>query len=733
VKDASAPAASAAPDVADRANILIVDDRPDKLLVYRTLLEELQQNLYTASSGDDALRQVLERDFALILLDVNMPGMDGLETAALIRRRRKSAHTPIILVTADYGDELRMTKAYSLGAVDYIASPVVPEILRAKVRVFVDLFLLAEQAKRQAQERIALVEEKAAREAAERASRRLAFLAEASDVLAGSLDLEATLRALLRLVVPQFADVGIVSLMSTDGQTERHEMIWATTDPDHPLLTASLSELGDPIVDGALLRVRESGRPETIERDPRGPPASRIALPRGLAVHALMLVPLLVRGRKLGALTLGLDTPTRRFDADALAMVADLATRGAGALDNALLFRKIQDEDQRKNEFLAMLAHELRNPLAPISNAVHILRVSEDDPSKLAWARELIARQLKQLVRLVDDLLDVSRITRGKIELKLEPIEVGQVIAAAIETSKPNIDAQRHTLSLQLPNEPLRVTGDFARVAQILSNLVNNAAKYTPKGGRISLSAALEGEEVVFRIRDSGVGIPPEFLTSIFDPFTQVDRTLARSHGGLGIGLTLVRRLVEMQNGCVSVRSEGRNRGSEFTVRLPVAPPSATHEAPAGVAPEPPSPAGLRVLVVDDNRDVADSTASIMRMNGCDVHVAYDGKTALESVRLLRPDAVLLDIGLPAIDGYLVAEHIRAQPENGRTMIVALSGYGQEQDRLRSKSVGFDYHVVKPIDPTVLAGLVGSLRLSRDAVQRDGVVAVASPNAAGSR
>jgi CheY-like chemotaxis protein/anti-sigma regulatory factor (Ser/Thr protein kinase) len=312
----------------------------------------------------------------------------------------------------------------------------------------------------------------------------------------------------------------------------------------------------------------------------------------------------------------------------------------------------------------------------------------------------------------------VSRITRGKIELKVETVDVGQVVASAIETSKPNIDAQRHALSLQLPGEPMQLVGDFARVSQILSNVVNNAAKYTPKGGRISLSAAREGDEIVFRVRDSGVGIPPEFLTSIFDPFTQVDRTLARSHGGLGIGLTLVRRLVEMQNGRVSVRSEGRNRGSEFTVRLPAAeavkaPASEAIETPATQ----PSPAGLRVLVVDDNRDVADSTASIMRMNGCDVHVAYDGKAALESVQRLRPDAVLLDIGLPAIDGYLVAEHIRAQPENGRTMIVAVSGYGQEQDRMRSKSVGFDYHVVKPIDPNVLAGLVGSLRLSRDAAQ----------------
>ena len=711
---------------ADRANILIVDDRPDKILVYKTLLEELDQNLYTAASGDEALRQVLERDFALILLDVNMPGLDGLETASLIRARKKSAHTPIILVTADYGDELRMSQAYSLGAVDYIASPVVPEILRAKVRVFVELYLLAEQAKRQVQERITLAEEKAAREAAERASRRLAFLAEASGALATSLDLDATLRELSHLLVPRFVEVCLVSLGPGDGHPERHEMTWSTNDPDMPLLTASMLEIADPAVSEAIARVRTFGKPEMIERDPDGPPASRIPLPRGLTAHTLMFVPLLVRGRKLGTLTLGLESASRRFDPDTSAMITELAARAAASIDNALLFRKVQDEDQRKNEFLAMLAHELRNPLAPISNAVHILRVSGPDPDKLAWARELIARQLKQLVRLVDDLLDVSRITRGKIELKIEAVDVAQVAAAAIETSRPNIDGNRHTLSIQLPGEPLHVRGDFARVSQILSNLVNNAAKYTPKGGRISLSAAREGDMVTFRVRDSGVGIPPEFLANIFDPFTQVDRTLARSHGGLGIGLTLVRRLVEMQHGSVAAKSEGRNRGSEFTVWLPVA--NGSEPGPGEAPPrEAASPAGLRVLVVDDNRDVADSTASVMRMNGCEVHVAYDGKAALESVQRLRPDAVLLDIGLPTIDGYLVAEHIRAQPQNGRTMIVAVSGYGQEQDRVRSKSVGFDYHVVKPIDPSVLAALVGSWRQSRDAVPDE----VASPQSSG--
>jgi signal transduction histidine kinase len=606
-----------------------------------------------------------------------------------------------------------MTQAYSLGAVDYIASPVVPEILRAKVRVFVELFLLAEQAKRQAHERIALVEEKAAREAAERASRRLALLAEASATLASSLDLEATLQEVSRLLVPRFADACLVSLQSGEGQPERHEMAWATSDPEHPMLNGSILEIEDVQLRDAIARVRSIGRPESIERDVAGPEASRIMLPRGLTAHSVLLAPLLVRGRTLGVLTLGMELPSRQFDVDTHAMVAELATRAATAVDNALLFRKIQDEDQRKNEFLAMLAHELRNPLAPISNAVHIMRVSGDEPEKIAWARDIIARQLKQLVRLVDDLLDVSRITRGKIELKIGVVNVQQVVAAAIETSKPNVDGHRHALSVQLPAETLHVHGDCARVSQILSNLINNAAKYTPRGGRISVSAGREEDAVAFRVRDSGVGIPPEYLATIFDPFTQVDRSLARSNGGLGIGLTLVRRLVEMQNGTVVARSEGRNRGSEFIVRLPLAVDVAS-DADASASREPPSPAGLRVLVVDDNHDVADSTASVMRMNGCEVHVAYDGKAAIESVQRLKPDAVLLDIGLPTFDGYLVAEHIRAQPNNEGTMLVAVSGYGQEQDRARSKSVGFDYHVVKPIDPAALASLIGSLRLLRE-------------------
>ena len=429
----------------------------------------------------------------------------------------------------------------------------------------------------------------------------------------------------------------------------------------------------------------------------------------------MVIVPLSARGRTLGALALGLGPSGRKLDADALSMATDLAARAAIALDNARLYGKIQAEDRRKDEFLAMLAHELRNPLAPISNAVHILQMSEKDPAKLKWAIEVIGRQLRQLVRLVDDLLDVSRITRGKIELKIESIDATQVVAAAIETSRPFVDALKHSLTVLLPPEPLLVKGDFARVAQILANLINNAAKYTNEGGRIAVTAAREGANVVFRVRDTGIGIPPDLLSSIFEPFTQIDRTLARSQGGLGIGLTLVRRLVEMQGGRVFASSDGPDQGSEFTVSLPAAGPAQRAKVDSGESGRTAAALDLCVLVVDDNHDVAESTAVLLRLAGCEVHLAHDGEEALRLVPRVRPDAVLLDIGLPRMNGYEVAERIRSDPENRGILIVAVSGYGQQEHRLRSKQAGFDQHVVKPIDPTALAGLLAALSSQRTA------------------
>ena len=518
-------------------DILIVDDRPDKRLVYQTILEDLGPQIYMAESGRQALKHVLEREFAVILLDVNMPGMDGLETAALIRNRGRSAHVPIIFITADYNDEAHMARGYALGAVDYIGVPVVPEILRAKVKVFVDLYLLAQQAKRQARQHLAFMEERLARESAERASKRLAFLAGASATLVGSLDFCAIARELVRLAVPAVADACSLTLVAESSEQPAQELRWPEADAasaDAKLLDAAATGAGDP---------------------------SRMAR-----------VPLVAQGRTLGTLALCFASSGRSFDADTLSTATELAGRAAIALDNARLYEKIQDQDRRKDEFLAMLAHELRNPLAPISNAVHVLREGTDKPETVGWAGEVIGRQVRQLVRLVDDLLDVARITRGKIDLKVESIDVARVVAAAVETSRPFVDAQGHALVVSVPAEPMRLRGDFARVAQILANLVNNAAKYTKSGGRIAVSAVREGDEIVFRVRDSGMGIPKELLGTIFEPFRQIERTLDRSLGGLGVGLTLARRLAEMQGGAVRADSEGLDRGSEFTVRLPADP-----------------------------------------------------------------------------------------------------------------------------------------------------------------
>ena len=723
-----------------RANILVVDDRPDKLLVYRTILEDLGQNLFTAASGEQALKQVLERDFAVILLDVNMPGMNGLETAALIRGRSRSAHVPIIFITADYGDENRMARGYALGAVDYISSPIVLEVLQAKVKVFVDLYLLAQQAKRQAEEHIALAEERAARASAEQATRRLSFLAQASGALAGSLDLVAITRELTGLCVPFLADVCTLTLSGEKGEAANTEVAWMSDTAPAELLRRSTAAVSSRWLDAAIERVRKRGKAETFRA---GAAVAASRLPRetlragdvgalaDFAIYSLAVVPLSARDRTLGVLVLGVGPSGREFDADALSMAIDLAGRAAVALDNASLYGKIQEEDRRKDEFLAMLAHELRNPLAPISNAVHILQISDDDPERREWAADVIGRQLKQLVRLVDDLLDVSRITRGKIELKLESIDAGKVVAAAVETSGPFIDALQHTLTVLLPPEPLLLKGDFARVAQILANLINNAAKYTDKGGRISLTATREGTEVVFRVRDTGIGIPRELLSHIFEPFTQIDRTLDRSRGGLGIGLTLVRRLVELQGGRVYASSEGLDQGSEFTVSLPAADPvPRAKPAPREPVRSAALPADLRVLVVDDNRDVAESTAVLLRLEGCEVHLAHDGEEALDLMQRVHPTAVLLDIGLPRMDGFEVAERIRAEPEHRGVLIVGVSGYGQEEYRLRSKQAGFDYHIVKPIEPSVLTGLLASLRASHAGAASDNVVSFPQRKAA---
>ncbi len=361
---------------------------------------------------------------------------------------------------------------------------------------------------------------------------------------------------------------------------------------------------------------------------------------------------------------------------------------------------------RRKDEFLAMLGHELRNPLAPIRNGLQILKRVGHDPEAIARARDMMDRQVQQMARLVDDLLDVSRITRGVVELRRTAVDVGDVVARAVETARPLIDAKGHRLSVTRPDGPVLVEGDPVRLAQVVGNLLNDAAKYTPDGGDIAVSLAAEGAEVVVRVRDNGSGIPADVLPHVFDLFTQAERTIDRSQGGLGIGLTVVRSLVEMHGGSAEAHSEGPGRGSEFVIRLPSHRPSSLVPGPSretgGEGPGTGDKGQIRVLVVDDNVDAAESLATLLQLSGHEVRAVYDGPGALAAARAFRPGAVVLDVGLPGMDGYEVARRLRREPGGAEMLLIALTGYGQDDDRRRSEQAGFDHHLVKPADPLAL-------------------------------
>lgn len=517
----------------DRVNILLVDDQPGKLLTYEAILSQLGENLITASSGREALEHLLKTDITVVLMDVSMPELGGFELAEIIRQHPRYQKTAIIFVSAVHLSDLDRLKGYASGAVDYVSVPIVPELLRAKVSVFTELYRKTRESERLTQE----LEQRVADRTAE---------------------LEASM--------------------------------------------AKQVELAE----------------------------------------------------------------------------------------------QLREADHRKDEFLALLAHELRNPLAPIQNAVNIMRRPEAGDADQAWCREVIERQVTQLTRLVDDLLDVSRITQGKIKLRLEPLDIVTIVHRAVETSQPLIDSQRHRLNVTVAPLPIQVLGDPARLTQVVANLLNNAANYQEEQGEIDLEVGREGEFALVRVKDRGIGIAPEILPKIFELFLQGDlRPWVASRGGLGIGLSLVKTLVEMHGGSVSVASDGEGRGSEFVVRLPVLADQAT--AP-GVAREEPGEHRARprrVLVVDDNRDAAESLAILLRRDGHEVEVALDGHRALGSVAVRKPEVVLLDLLMPGIDGFEICRRMRRQGL-ADSRIVAMTGFGQQRDRDRSKEAGFDFHIVKP-------------------------------------
>ncbi len=368
--------------------------------------------------------------------------------------------------------------------------------------------------------------------------------------------------------------------------------------------------------------------------------------------------------------------------------------------------------DRRKDEFLATLAHELRNPLAPIRNGLQVMKMADGDASVIEQCRLMMERQINQMVRLVDDLLDISRISRGKIELRKEQVPLAAVLNLAIETSRPLIEEMSHELTVTLPKSPIIVDADQTRLAQVFMNLLNNSAKYSERGCHIWITAERQGSDVVVSVRDTGIGIPTDKLTSVFDLFSQVDGKLEKSHGGLGIGLNIVKRLVEMHDGRIEAKSDGPGRGAEFIVRLPVV-VEASVPARADGEKSAVTKSSLRIQIVDDNRDAADSLAMMLKIMGNETRTAYDGQEGVELAAEFKPDVLLFDIGLPKLNGYEACRLIRQQPWGAKIVVIAVTGWGQEEDRQRSHDAGFDHHMVKPVDLSALMTLLAEMSVAK--------------------
>ena len=666
-------------------NILVVDDRPAKLIAMEALLADLGENVVCVASGADALRQLPERDFAVILLDVNMPDMDGFETAALIRQRPRWQHVPIIFMTAA-SDDTHVLRGYSLGAVDYILSPIVPEILRPKVKVFVELFRMTAQLKRQAEERVALAEEQARRAAAEAASRRAAFLADAGKNMARSLDLETTAKATVDLAVPNLGDFAMLRLRLA-GQELSHTR--------HRRDATVITELEAFLAEGMGRASRVLGRQLVTEA--------------GGGEHAVrgVVCPLLARGTMVGIFAVMVEAPRATYDPAMVVMIEEFCGRAALALDNCLLYREIQERDVRKEQFVAMLAHELRNPLGAISSAIGVLDMVGGDTADRA--RGIITRQLRHLSHLVDDLLDTTRITTGKIDLTRASVNLVESAARGLKTLE--VSGSTDGFMIDVESEDTWVHADAARVDQILTNLMSNAVKYTPAGGRITIRVQPRGDQGVFEIADTGVGMAPGVLSRVFDLFFQEDRSPDRRRGGLGIGLTLVRQLVELHGGQVEAASEGEGCGSRFTVKLPLCPPAVAPEARTELDSQ--VLERSRILIVEDNEDARHMLQMLLTFAGHEVYVAGDGPSGLEMVRTKRPDIAVIDLGLPGMDGFEVARRLRAGPEKD-VRLIALSGYGQPEDRRKTLEAGFDMHLVKPADPAHLSTAIAAVRKQRN-------------------
>lgn len=539
------------------------------------------------------------------------------------------------------------------------------------------------------------------------------FLADASRSLATLVDYASTLQRVAYLAVPFFAEWCTIHV--ADGDTGIRQLAAAHIDPEK---TELIQDLGKrcPLAPNAkegparVLRTCQAEIAAEISEaliESIAPTEEHRKVLSDLNLQSYMSVPLAVRGKTFGVISFYSADPRRKYDSLDLAVAEDLAHRAAIAVENALLYSELRDADRRKDQFLAMLAHELRNPLAPIRSGLDLFLVSGFDPE----VARMMQQQTEHLVRLVDDLLDVSRILRGRVELRREVVEIKSVVQRAVDAMRPAIEASGQEFSVSLPASPVYLRADPVRMVQVISNLLSNANKYTPPGGHIGLAVRREQDGVTISVKDDGIGITEDVLPMVFDLFTQADRSLERTQGGLGIGLTIVRTLVEMHDGAVSVQSEGEGKGSEFTVHLPAYQGAGTEEPPAApTAPIRPH----RILVVEDNVGTAKILSRLLaKLGSHEIHMVHDGLSALEAAKAYHPEIVLLDIGLPRMNGYEVAQRLRQEREFEQTVLVALTGYGTEEDRRRSAEVGFDRHLVKPPSLAMLREVLSHPKLEK--------------------
>ncbi len=692
-----------------KVNILLVDDKPQQLLALETILEEPRQNIVRAYSGTEALRKILQEEFAVILLDVNMPGMDGFETASLIRQRKATEHVPIIFVTA-FGDETQISKGYGLGAVDYILTPVVPEVLKTKVAVFVDLYRKTAQIQRQAE----WLRKRAA---------QLHKLTAASVAINSANSIER----LLQTTTDTARDIvgshqAITLFIYNDTETQRPPRTTACSSVSEKYADWRNRRLAlDPIANTVVARSRSATRltMEELKKHPDWEIVKAVEIPP--VVGGIVAAPLTSRdGANLGVIYLT-DPFDGVFSNDDEAVLVQLAQMTSVAIENSL-YAEERETNRIKDEFLSTLSHELRTPLTAILGWTQLLH-GETSTSEIEHGLDVVERNAKAQSKLIEDLLDVSRISTGKLRINPKPVKLKSVIAAAVDACRPTAEAKGIDVGMVVDVEDDSVFGDPDRLQQVVWNLLNNSVKFTGSGGRIHVTVDRSNNLLRVRVSDTGKGISPKFLPFVFDRFRQADSTSTRSHGGLGIGLTIVRHIVELHGGTVHADSAGEGHGSTFTVHLP---PGAT-AAIAGngstngnrddvpIRRDAVSLAGIHVLMIDDEADAREVIAETLKRSHARVTMAGSVKEALEAFMRETPDIVVSDIAMPERDGYDLIRTLRELPplQGGDVPAIALTAYAREEDRLAALSAGFQIHLPKPVEPAELISSVAHLAFRR--------------------